>query len=278
MGDIIKDPDLAERLPEEGELYRGIVFSDFDAVMAPQGCEDISAETIEAVNGFRELGYRFAIASGKPLGYILGCCSRSDVIPDFVVAENGGIVYMDGEINREPTGDLLRLKGMMVLDDGRIRGGPDVRIFKTEEKDVIYTPYVEGGMEGAVVMKDYFDRIIEREGLNLDVYAHPDGGVDVVPGGMSKVTGIARIREKYGEGHTIAIGDGNNDREMLSDVDFPATVGNAQPAVVELVTSRGGYIAENTNGKGLREIYQFIRDQGSGLMVPAGAEAVGNYK
>lgn len=254
----------------------GIIISDFDGVLAPQGETCVSGEALEAIEGFRELGYGFGLASGKGLGYLYGCCSMRGIDPDFIIAENGGVVYMDGRAEAHPSGDVARLRGSMLLDRGRVTGGPGARIVMEEEKDVIYTPHVEGGMEGAMEMKSYFEGIIDREGLELDVYAHPDGAVDVVPRGMSKVTGIEKVRKRHGEGRTIAIGDGTNDIEMLSYVDFPATVGNAHPNVEALVRGRNGYVAGSTNGRGFREIYSFIRDQGTGLLVPERGLAAGS--
>lgn len=271
--DLPMDPDVVGNLPGGEEAYTGhagIVISDFDGVMAPQGCKDISHEAVEAVHGFRELGYRFGLASGKPLSYLYSCCSEHGINPDFIIAENGGVVYLDGQKLRESPKDVLSMRDILSLDRGRFVGGPDVRVDdKREEKDVIYTLYAEGGMDGAIQIKDYFDRLIDENGFQLETYAHPDGGVDVVPRGMSKVKGIEKVRHRYPEGVTIAIGDGTNDIEMLSSVDFPATVGNANPKVAELVASRGGYIAGHRNGKGFREIYEFVKGRGSDLLVPA---------
>jgi hydroxymethylpyrimidine pyrophosphatase-like HAD family hydrolase len=270
--ELPRDPDVVRGLSGGEEAYTGhagIVISDFDGVMAPQGCKDISHEAVEAVHGFRELGYRFGLASGKPLSYLYSCCSEHGIAPDFIIAENGGVVYMDGTKIRHPPEDVRSMRNILSLDRGGFQGGPGRKVMFEEEKDVIYTPHMEGGMEGALETKDYFDGLIEEHGFQLDTYAHPDGAVDVVPRGMSKVKGIERVRHRYPEGMTIAIGDGTNDIEMLSSVDFPATVGNANPKVAELVSSRGGYIASHRNGKGFREIDEFVRSQGSGLLAPA---------
>jgi len=76
------------------------------------------------------------------------------------------------------------------------------------------------------------------------VAAHPDWGVrvlqveammlELVPEGVSKETGLRLLMEERGlaPGDVVAVGDGNNDVEMLRLVGAGVAVGNASEAAL----------------------------------------------
>lgn len=70
--------------------------------------------------------------------------------------------------------------------------------------------------------------------MNMQVFDHGIG-LEVVPNGYSKATGIRRLIEKLGipRENTYAFGDSFNDLSMLHYVEYGIAVGNAHPGILE---------------------------------------------
>jgi hydroxymethylpyrimidine pyrophosphatase-like HAD family hydrolase len=76
----------------------------------------------------------------------------------------------------------------------------------------------------------HFDYLVHRLGLNDVTYAVGySAWLDLTPPGVSKAWALERLREQLGvsTAHTVAVGDGNNDLEMLRWAAHSAAMGNA---------------------------------------------------
>ena len=82
----------------------------------------------------------------------------------------------------------------------------------------------------------HFDEVIRRIGLNDVTYAVGySAWLDLTPPGVSKASALEKLREELGvdPAHTVAVGDGNNDIEMLRWARTSYAMGNAPARVVE---------------------------------------------
>jgi len=83
---------------------------------------------------------------------------------------------------------------------------------------------------------EHFDGVVKRIGLNDVTYAVGySAWLDLTPPGVSKASALEILREQLGvhPEHTVAVGDGNNDIEMLLWARDSYAMGNAPERVVE---------------------------------------------
>lgn len=76
----------------------------------------------------------------------------------------------------------------------------------------------------------HFDALVRRIGLNDVTYAVGySAWLDLTPPGVSKASALEALRRQLGvyPDHTVAVGDGNNDIEMLKWAGRSAAMGNA---------------------------------------------------
>lgn len=82
----------------------------------------------------------------------------------------------------------------------------------------------------------HFDDLVHRIGLNDVTYAVGySAWLDLTPPGVSKASALEQLRRQLGvyPDHTVAVGDGNNDIEMLRWAGHSAAMGTAPQRVME---------------------------------------------
>jgi hydroxymethylpyrimidine pyrophosphatase-like HAD family hydrolase len=87
---------------------------------------------------------------------------------------------------------------------------------------------------------EHFNDIVARIGLNDVTYAVGySAWLDLTPPGVSKASALERLREELGvhPAHTVAVGDGNNDIEMLLWAGDSYAMGNAPQRVIDAARS-----------------------------------------
>jgi HAD superfamily hydrolase (TIGR01484 family) len=87
----------------------------------------------------------------------------------------------------------------------------------------------------------HFDDIVSRIGLNDVTYAVGySAWLDLTPPGVSKASALEFVREELGvePAHTVAVGDGNNDIEMLRWAHNSYAMGNAPDRVIAAAGAR----------------------------------------
>ncbi|WP_291378907.1 HAD family hydrolase [Demequina sp.] len=95
---------------------------------------------------------------------------------------------------------------------------------------------------------DHFDDIVHRIGLSDVTYAVGySAWLDLTPPGVSKASALESLREELGvhPEHTVAVGDGNNDIEMLTWARDSYAMGHAPERVVAAATSEIGPVDED---------------------------------
>jgi hydroxymethylpyrimidine pyrophosphatase-like HAD family hydrolase len=94
----------------------------------------------------------------------------------------------------------------------------------------------------------HFDDLVERIGLSEVTYAVGyTAWLDLTPPGVSKASALESLRRQLGvyPDHTVAVGDGNNDIEMLRWAKQSSAMGNAPDKVREAADEVIGTVEED---------------------------------
>lgn len=94
----------------------------------------------------------------------------------------------------------------------------------------------------------HFDDLVHRVGLNDVTYAVGySAWLDLTPPGVSKASALENLRKHLDvePAHTVAVGDGNNDIEMLKWAAHSAAMGNAPIRVQEVADVVLGSVEED---------------------------------
>lgn len=105
----------------------------------------------------------------------------------------------------------------------------------------------------------HFDSIVERLGLTDVTYAVGyTAWLDLTPPGVTKASALERIRQQLGvrPEHTVAVGDGNNDVDMLRWAARSYAMANAPEHVSAAAKARIGHVEED----GVLEVLESLID------------------
>jgi Cof subfamily protein (haloacid dehalogenase superfamily) len=228
----------------------------------------MSPRTRDALRAADRSGWHVALASGRPLPYVLPVVRQLGV-GEYVVAANGGTV---AEIGSGTVLYQANLPGGLVLDAlARARHAvPGLRVALTTARGFHAEPGFEElaplSRADAVVVDDASPRLDDT--VNSAVLFVPGGdtedvlarvatvvppGIDVSPSGLPgsveltapgvhKGSGVAHLCQRLGVGRrdVVAFGDGLNDHEMLRWAGRGVAMGNADvrtKAVADEVTA-----------------------------------------
>ncbi len=91
---------------------------------------------------------------------------------------------------------------------------------------------------------------------NITAYSSFGNNLEIVPKGITKVTGITRYINHHNitNAQTFAIGDGRNDIEMLKNADVAIAMGNAHDELKAVAD----HIVANQNNGGMLEAFNII--------------------
>jgi Cof subfamily protein (haloacid dehalogenase superfamily) len=151
-------------------------------------------------------------------------------LPDaFYAVEDLGVGF---RVNREfPMGELVG-RQRVVADFDELSHDEATRV-------VIRAPGVD---------VSHFDELVHRIGLSEVTYAVGySAWLDLTPPGVSKASALETLRRQLGvyPDHTVAVGDGNNDIEMLRWAGQSSAMGNASEPVRDAADEVIGTVEED---------------------------------
>ena len=205
---------------------------DYDGVVANDG--RASAAAINAIERLRSSGRRAILMTGRRLDNLRHSCPNVSAF-DFVVAENGAVVYepstREETVLAEPIPsefiERLKRSGVDPLEVGKVI----VATWLPHHISVLKT--------------------IQEMGLELHVIFNR-AAVIVLPAGINKATGMSFVLRKLGlSAHeVVGVGDAENDHSFLARCECPAAVANAVPSIRKLAA----VVTKSDNGAGLVEL------------------------
>ncbi len=250
------------------------VFFDIDGTLVSFRTHAVPQSTQDAIARLRANGIKVFIASGRHKSYInnLGTLQF-----DGYVTVNGAMTWLDGEVierhpmsksdvanfceyeSKNPTPCAFVLDEQAVLnfenDDVReifkLINFPQPPVGQLEQlKDRNVYQFI------AFFGQDREAEIMDRLPNCVSTRWHPLF-TDVVPKGISKVTGIQAVERHFGfsRENIMTFGDGGNDVEMLEYAGIGVAMGNAE----ESVKAKADYVTTSVDDDGVsRAIEKFL--------------------
>jgi len=199
---------------------------------------ELSAEALLALRRVRDAGLRVVLATANGLDFAL-TIARYLGIRD-VIAENGCLIYLDGETYELCSGDMTAVD-RSVLATGAAAPSPQN---KCRKYDLAYIPLAEDAVEKitAAVGSGY---VVESSG-----YA-----IHVRPAGVDKGTAVKWLCGRLGVPcfQVAAVGDSDVDVGMLKTA-WGIAVGNA----TEAAKRAARVVVEGPSGVGFRDAVDLI--------------------
>lgn len=210
--------------------------TDYDGTLAHDG--HVSRETLAAIDRFRASGRKVILVTGRELPELRAVFPAMSAC-DAIVAENGALLYWPAD-NRE-----------------EILGEPPSEAFIAEISRRDVKPFSVGRVilatwrphEGVVL------EIIQQLGLGHQIIFNKRA-VMVLPGGITKATGLMRALERLDIDPTrvVGVGDAENDHVFLDSCGIAVAVANALPAVKE----KCDLVTTGDHGRGVKELIGMI--------------------
>lgn len=218
-----------------------VAVSDYDGTLAVKG--EVPGGNLAAITKWREMGNHFGLATGRDLGMILHETRRWDIPFDFLVCINGAALYDEElalikatEIDdavlpavlRHPASNASMHIALMIEDPPRVfvrdRASWLLAVDLPHEKIEYDAVMAAKGIRQISLGYLGENEAIEwarQLTLNFSgrIAAHQNGNtIDITASGVDKGRGIKEVISAKGwqSAEVLAIGDGNNDLEMLA--------------------------------------------------------------
>lgn len=209
---------------------------DYDGTLATHGRVD--AETLAALERVAKSGRKLVLVTGREIDSLSSAFPQLGLF-DWVVAENGGLLYRPSTREEHPLAPppssalitRLRERGVQPLSIGRAI----VATWQPHEAEVL--------------------EVIRDLGLELQVIFNK-GAVMILPSGVNKETGLeAALRELALSPHNcVGVGDAENDHAFLSVCECSVAVSNALPALKAAVD----WVTTSDHGAGVQELANLL--------------------
>lgn len=248
------------------------IFLDFDGTLYTHTDERVLPSTIEAIKKVRENGIKVFVCTGRS-EVELTWFDLGDLKFDGFIYNNGQVVF-DNEgklIYSNPIKGKLLDTIVNIFNEKRlpvmICNNKDVYI-NTENEHIRKVQSDVGSKlpeikkyngEDFVMAAIYFtddkdkDMLMSLKDEAEITYWHA-GAVDIVPKGSSKSKGIDETIKYYNIGldETMAVGDGENDKEMIKHCKIGVAMGNSQEEVKKVAD----YVTDHIDKDGLYKAFK----------------------
>lgn len=217
---------------------------DYDGTIAENGF--VSNETIDSLLRIQKTGRKLIMVTGRQLVDLQHACKDLDIF-DFVVAENGAVLYLpkDGTVQvvgQAPPRSLVE----------RLSSENQIPVSVGHSVVATWHPH-----ELAVV------NAIHDLGLELQIIFNKDA-IMILPANVNKATGLElALKELDISPLSVAgCGDAENDHSFLKICGCSAAVANALPALKEEVD----IVLEKDHGRGVVQLIERIIEEDDGVL------------
>ncbi len=215
-----------------------VLACDYDGTLARHG--KVNAPTMAALERVRSSGRRLVMVTGRRLAELLETFSDAHLF-DRLVVENGAVVY-DPATGAEKV--LAEAPSPRFVEALQERGVGPIAVGHT-----IVATWEPHGRTVLEVIRDL--------GLGYQIVLNK-GAVMVLPGTVSKATGLEHALNEFGLSprNAVAVGDAENDHVLLTYCECGAAVSNA----VQALKDRADVILERDHGDGVIDLVEQIVD------------------
>lgn len=241
----------------------------------------LSEKFVEIVKDLKDLGVQFTFASGRLPYKIMPLVSQINSDLPFVAC-NGGCIFQNEKFLLKKMFSIRILREVInlseILDDTILYSFDGIEYCLRETKESAIKRQKRGsyypirGIENEEweklkilklnilsnksisLLKNQLDAIKDE----VEITYYGDFGVEIVPKGVNKLTGIKQIIEHMNVSldEIIAIGDNENDLELLRNVGIGVAVQNATQEIKEC----SNFVTENCGEEGVIEFLEILRN------------------
>lgn len=258
--------------------------TDIDGTLLPAGSATVPAKNIEAVRAMTEAGVKVAIATGRMYKAALPIAAQLKV-PVPIIAYNGALIKSSsGEIiytHYTDSATAVRLINFFEERAWHLQSYSEDVLYVPERNDCVKlyentqkVEAVEVGWDGLrerakdvpKLLSISFnpDEIVERMneakkffGDQLEITRSAPQLAEFMAPGVTKASAIKILADKLGidNSEILAIGDSDNDLQMLTSVGLGVAMGNAVPAVKAACT----HITDTCDNDGFaKAVYKYV--------------------
>jgi HAD superfamily hydrolase (TIGR01484 family) len=254
-----------------------LIFCDIDGTLTGLASELVDSGIQECVKALQECGVKFGIATSHWVNgpWTDQFCEYYNL--DFMVLENGSVIYLRNDdssyqqliaydnANQQKLADFEAFKNYVMAEalpaqnDNVFIDGIEVRI--DWRCASLFTHTVNDNDDLLPVMAR-LEQVSQGNGWQLKFIEPRTFAMEI--GIANKADGVQFLAAHLGIPlqQTCAIGDGDNDIEMLGCVGLPGCPADVGLHVQDVVRSGGGIIASEQEAAGTRQILkQLVRDQ-----------------
>ena len=245
-----------------------LVALDVDGTLV-DGANVMTPAVREVVHAVRAAGIETVIATGRGVPGVMDAAENLGFTEGFAVASNGAVTFRyDPEIElldvvtfdaSEAVRRVLEHMPEALVAVEEVGVGfrlnkpfPDNEItgqFVVEDvESLISEPVARVVIRSADHTRDEFTAIVKDLGLSgTNYYIGYSAWLDLAPEGVSKASGLDYLCTKLGiaQSEVLAIGDGNNDLEMLNWAGRGVAMGQAPQAVIDAADAVTGPIEQD---------------------------------
>ena len=242
------------------------IFFDVDGTLLSHKSNDVPEGTRRALAKLRDLGIKTVVATGRHM-IEYNKLPVSSIKFDAYLTLNGDLmldenkrVYEGTPIDRGEMEVLSRIFSakkipfVMIGENERYINYVNETVIRTQKETKGTVPEV-GNWDGEDVFQ-ILAFVPEREKKLLEdlldecaVTSWSDTGIDIIPKGGGKSSGISKFLKQYGidRTETMAFGDGENDIEMLKFAGIGVAMGNAN----DEVKAAADYVTDSVDDNGI---------------------------
>lgn len=236
-----------------------LLVSDLDGTILPHN-GIVSKENKEAICKFRKLGGTFTIATGRSPIHAIEYVKELS-IKSFFISGNGSGIYDMKTMNTiwaqsfDPEAGVVLREFVSVFPNVGVLFIDINQHFHVYQENAIIRRYVETGLlknvssiNGDILpanccggwlevdqepAHDVLHWFLNKQDDRIVIMPSGVENMDILPGGITKGASLSRLAGLYGKSlqNTIAIGDYNNDIDMICKAGLGVAVGNALPEV-----------------------------------------------
>ena len=243
------------------------VFLDFDGTVFSHRSVSIPRSTIEALRKLRKNGIKVFFCTGRAPSEFKDF-DLSELTYDGMILSNGQIVSDENDhiIIKKPIEGRLKeeivslytenkIPMYIITEDALVLNHFDSVVARIQAAVSSPIPEIRDYQGEDIYMASAFlktkedvEKIYALQDLGEITWWH-DGAIDIVPKGLSKANGIDEVLKYYDIdiSETLAIGDGDNDAEMLKHCAIGIAMGNAS----DMTKDAADYVTDDIDEDGL---------------------------
>ena len=247
------------------------VFLDFDSTTFSHVTKKIPDSAFNAITKAQARGIKIFLSTGRDIKQIQDFDCQGIKFDGYVL-DNGQllldkdlnileVIYMEGN-NREQVLDWYKNKKMPIMIQTREEGYVNylspyaINILKSADSDM---PPVKEMIDEEILVATVFLKNEEERKYIIDSFKdanvtwwHPLS-CDIVPKNANKMRGILKILDlyKYNLEEILAVGDGENDIEMIEAVPHSVAMGNS----VQLIKDAAEFITTDIDDDGIEKAF-----------------------